>query len=317
MQAIWLENQQLTYRAAIQLPKPQSDEALIRLRLAGICGTDLELLRGYYPYTGIPGHEFIGEVVEAPDLTWIGERVVGEINIHCGKCQECQAGRSSHCDSRRVLGVRNYPGVFAEYLTLPLANLHRVPSAISDEAAVFVEPLAAALEIQEQVAIQKNDRVLLVGAGRLGFLIAQTLALIGCDFMVVARQPRMRNLLAKFKIPSILPDEVPSHKMAIVIDASGSPQGFNLARRAVRPRGTLVLKSTYAGLTQVNLSAMVVDEITLIGSRCGPFIPALSLLESGKVDPKPLIEACYPLSEGLAAFEHAGRAGTFKILLRI
>jgi threonine dehydrogenase-like Zn-dependent dehydrogenase len=141
--------------------------------------------------------------------------------------------------------------------------------------------------------------------------------LIGCDFMVVARQPRMRNLLAKLHIPSIFPDEVPSHKMAVVIDASGSPQGFDLARRAVRPRGTLVLKSTYAGLTQVNLSALVVDEITLIGSRCGPFIPALKLLESGKVDPKPLIDAYYPLSEGLAAFEHAGRGGTFKILLRI
>lgn len=316
MQALWLDNQQLAYRAAIQHPNPQPEEALIRVRLAGICGTDLELLRGYYPYQGIPGHEFIGEVVEARDPEWIGARVVGEINIRCGECQECLAGRSSHCEKRRVLGVRNYPGVFAEYFTLPLENLHRVSARIPDEAAVFTEPLAAALEIQEQVPIQADNHVLLVGAGRLGFLIAQTLTITGCDLLVVARQPRMYNLLAEFHIPTITPDEIPVHKMDVVIDASGSPQGFSLARQAVRPKGTLVIKSTYAGLTQVNMSGLVVDEITLVGSRCGPFKPALRLLESGEVDPRPLIEAFYPLADGLTAFDHASRAGALKILFR-
>lgn len=315
MRALWLENQSLSFRAAIPVPQPQPVEALIRVRLTGICGTDLELQRGYYPFTGVPGHEFVGEVIEAADPLWIGERVVGEINILCGECQECLDGRPNHCERRRVLGIRDYPGVFAEYITLPLTNLHRVPSTLSDEEAVFVEPLAAALEIQEQVPIRPDVRVLLVGAGRLGLLIAQTLSLTSCDFLVVARQPKARELLAALHIRAIFPDEVPERKMDVVIDASGSPQGFELARRAVRPRGIIVLKSTYAGSIQVNLSSMVVDEITLIGSRCGPFTPALRLLESGQIDPKPLITAHYPLTDGLAAFELASRQGAFKVLL--
>ena len=315
MQALWLENKTLTFRKGIPVPKPQPGEALIRLRLAGVCGTDLELLHGYYPFTGIPGHEFIGEVIESPDPSWIGERVVGEINITCGECYECQDGLPNHCEKRCVLGVRDRPGAFAEYLTLPVINLHRVPPAIPDEAAVFTEPLAAALEIQQRVPVHPNQRVLLVGAGRLGLLIAQTLAFTGCDLIVAARQPRARELLAGSHIPAVFPDEVPLHKMDVVIEASGSPQGLELARRAVRPRGIIVLKSTYAGSTEVDFSALVVDEITIIGSRCGAFIPALHLLETGQLDPQPLIDARYPLADGLAAIKHAAQPGALKVLI--
>jgi 2-desacetyl-2-hydroxyethyl bacteriochlorophyllide A dehydrogenase len=315
MQALWLENKTLTFCAAIPVPKPKPGEALIRVRLAGICGTDLELLRGYYPYTGIPGHEFVGEVIESPEPSWIGERVVGEINLTCGECRECKEGQSNHCGRRVVLGVRGHSGAFAEYLTLPLVNLHRVSAAILDETAVFTEPLAAALEIQQQVLIHPNERVLLIGSGRLGLLIAQTLSFTGCDLLVTARQPRARELLEGYRIHAVYPEDVPLRQMDVVVEASGSPQGFDLACKAVRPQGKIVLKSTYAGAAQINLSALVVDEVTLVGSRCGPFVPALRLLETGKLDPRPLIDAQYPLEDGLAAIEKAAQRGVLKVLL--
>ena len=185
MNTVWLENNQISLRDVPQPNKP--NEALIRIRKAGICSTDLELVKGYYPYTGILGHEFVGDVIEADDATWVGQRVVGEINAVCNKCEQCLNGRPTHCENRTVLGIVNRDGTFAEYTTLPLANLHRVPASIPDEMAVFTEPLAAALEIQQQIQIKPTDRVLLIGAGRLGQLIAQTLALTGCDLRVVAR----------------------------------------------------------------------------------------------------------------------------------
>jgi threonine dehydrogenase-like Zn-dependent dehydrogenase len=215
-----------------------------------------------------------------------------------------------------VLGLREHPGVFTEFVTLPLENLHRVPSGIPDEVAVFTEPLAAALEIQQQVEIRPSDHVLLVGSGRLGLLIAMTIALTGCDFLVTARRKRARGLLASYHIPTILPEEIPQHRMDVVIDATGSPQGFNLARGAVRPGGIIILKSTYTGSIGINMSEVVVDEVTLIGSRCGPFAPALRLFESGRIDPTLLIDATYPLREGLAAFEYAAKPGALKMLLR-
>jgi threonine dehydrogenase-like Zn-dependent dehydrogenase len=315
MQALWLENKSLSFRTGLPMPVAKTGEALIRMRLAGICGTDLELLRGYYPYTGIPGHEFVGEIIEAPETQWIGERVVGEINISCGNCRECQSGKPNHCERRIVLGVRDHDGAFAEYLTLPLVNLHPIPASIPDESAVFTELLAAALEIQEQVMIRPSERVLVIGSGRLGLLIALTLALRDCDLRVTARQPRARELLEAHHIPILLPDQVSTGEMDVVIEASGSPHGFDLARQAVRPRGKIVLKSTYAEAIQVNMSSLAVDEITLIGSRCGPFIPALQLLETGQIDPRPLIDGYYPLRDGLAAFELAAQQGAIKVLL--
>ena len=313
MRALWLENNQISFR---NVPQPRkANEALVKIRKAGICSTDLELVKGYYPYTGILGHEFVGEVVEADDASWTGQRVVGEINVVCNECEQCLNGRPTHCEKRTVLGIANRNGTFAEYTTLPLANLHRVPASVQDEMAVFTEPLAAALEIQQQIQIRPSDRVLLVGAGRLGQLIAQTLALTGCDLRVVARYAHQQNLLGARAIRVITEEEIQPWRWDVVVEATGSPAGFSLARQAVRPRGTLVLKSTYKGNLDVNFSSIVVDEINIIGSRCGPFEPALSLMESRQVDPTVLISNEFKLADVLKAFERAAETGVLKVLV--
>lgn len=313
MQALWLENNQISLRDVLQPVKPE--EALIKVCKAGICSTDLELVKGYYPYKGILGHEFVGKVVDAPDKAWIGRRVVGEINAVCGGCEACLNGRPSHCENRTVLGIVNRDGVFAEYTTLPLENLQPVPDTVPDEMAVFTEPLAAALEIQQQIQIKPTDRVLLIGAGRLGQLIAQTLALSGCDLHVVARHALQKELLTARRIRIISEEDIRPHKWDIVVEATGSTDGFNLARKAIRPRGTLVMKSTYKGEMNVNFSSIVVDEINIIGSRCGPFAPALRLLEKREVDPTVLVAAEYGLKDSLKAMEKAAQAGMLKVLI--
>ena len=313
MQALWLENNKIELR---DIPKPQKmNEVLVKIRKAGVCSTDLELVKGYYPYSGVLGHEFVGEVVRADDASWIGQRVVGDINAVCGACEQCLNGRPTHCENRTVLGIVNRDGTFAEFTQLPITNLHRVPASVPDEMAVFTEPLAAALEIQEQVNIQPTDRVLLVGAGRLGQLIAQTLALTGCDLRVVARHKRQQELLSARGIRIIAEEDVQRWRWDVVVEATGSPSGFTLARQAVRPRGTLVLKSTYKGEMNVNFSSIVVDEVNIIGSRCGPFEPALRLMESKQVDPTVLIDDEFSLSDALKAFERAAQAGTLKVLI--
>ena len=321
MEAVWLENNILSARSELPIPDPPPGEVLLRVNLAGICATDLEMVKGYYPFTGILGHEFVGTVLSAPDQNrdsqdWVGKRVVGEINAACGTCASCRAGRPTHCEKRSVLGIAGRQGVFADYTTLPVENLHLIPENMPDETAVFVEPLAAALEIQEQVFLRPSDHVLVIGAGRLGQLIAWTLALTGCRLQVVARRPKQQALLHQRGIQVIGPDQVPTREVDVVVEATGSPDGFYLARQAIRPRGTLVLKSTYKGDLNVNFSAIVVDEITLVGSRCGPFAPAIGLLESGKIDPRDLIEACYPLKAAQQAFDFAAQPGVFKVLLK-
>ncbi len=317
MQCLWLENNVIIIKDNIDIPKPLEGEALVRVRIAGICATDLELVNGYYSYTGILGHEFVGEIVQAADAPErIGERVVGEINTVCGSCETCLRGDGIHCERRTVLGIVNRDGAFADYLCLPLKNLHPVPVSVPDEAAVFTEPLAAALAIQEQVKISANDRVLIVGAGRLGQLIAQTLVLTGCDLQVVARYDKQREILAARKISWI--DEKTQKIMRnfdVVIEATGSAGGLSLARHAVRPRGTIILKSTYKGSISIDLSAIVVDEISLVGSRCGAFAPALRLLEKNLVDPTMLIDKYFSLDDALQAFEFVARRGAFKVLL--
>ncbi len=320
MQALWLEKNNLTFRTDVSLPALSDGDALLKVRLAGICGTDLELVRGYYPFTGIPGHEFVGEVISTSETAgsedWLGQRVVGEINVSCGECLTCRAGYPSHCERRHVIGLIDQDGAFAQYLHLPLRNLHRVPSHLPDEAAVFTEPVAAALQIQQQVQIRPADRVLVIGAGRLGLLIAQTLVPIGCDVCVLARRAHQRTLLQKWNIPSAREEQIPCKGMDVVIEASGSPQGFDLAMRSVRPRGTVVVKSTYVDEISMRLSSIVVDEVTIVGSRCGPFDAALRLLEKGSVDTEALIDSVYQLPDGLAAFERARQPGVFKVLLR-
>ena len=318
MKAVWLEHNKLSYRTDIPMPEPGPQEALVKISLAGICATDLELIKGYYPYCGIAGHEFVGSIVQAPDQPErVGERVVGEINISCGVCPTCLAGRRSHCPRRTVMGIVNRQGAFAEYVCLPLVNLIRVPDSVSDDAAVFVEPLAAALEIREQIPITAADRVLVVGAGRLGQLIVRSLIPTGCNLKVAARYEKQQKLLAQNNVHIIVEQAISENAFDIVIEATGSPEGFFLAQKAVRPRGTLVLKSTYRGDIQVNLSSIVVDELTIVGSRCGPFMPALALLESGRVDPTGLIDARYPLDKALEAFDHAAQAGILKVILEV
>lgn len=316
MKGLWLENNQLQLRADIPTPEPPLGEALVRVLRAGICNTDIELLRGYYPYSGILGHEFVGVVEQGPPHL-VNQRVVGEINAVCGQCRFCRSGQSTHCENRTVLGIVNRNGAFADYLSLPVENLHPVPDNVPTEAATFTEPLAAALEIQQQVQIRPDDRVLVVGDGKLGQLVAQTLALTNCDLFVVGRhQDKLANLAAR-DIKTGLVDDVKDRAFDISVECTGNPEGFAIARRALRPRGTLVLKSTYAGNLSLDASSLVVDEITLIGSRCGPFPAALELLAAGKIDVQPLIQACYPLSQGLTAFEHAQERGVLKVLLEI
>ncbi len=315
MRALWLEDRRLSVRDT-PTPEPPPGEALVRVVRAGICNTDIELTRGYYPFTGIPGHEFVGLVERGPDAL-LGRRVVGEINAVCGRCRACTSGRRTHCERRTVLGIAGRNGAFAEYLTLPAENLHPVPDAVPTDAAVFTEPLAAALEVQEQVRLHADDRVLVVGDGKLGQLVAQTIALTGCAVLVVGRHEAKLALLAQRGIETARADALTRGGFDVAVECTGNPEGFAVAQRALRPRGTLVLKSTYAGALTLDASAVVVNELTLVGSRCGPFTPALRLLAEGRVAVQPLIHARYPLGEAPAAFAHAQRPGVLKVLLEI
>ena len=317
MRGLWLEGERIRLRDDLARPEPAEGEARVRVLAAGICNTDLELVGGYYPFTGVPGHEFVGRVEAAPGAEeWEGRRVVGEINAACGACPACRAGRRTHCERRTVLGIRGRDGAFAESLTLPVANLHEVPDGLPDDVAVFTEPLAAALEVREQVPIDGGDRVVVVGDGKLGNLVAQTLALTGCALTVIGRHPGKLALLAARGIATARADEgVADGRADVVVECTGNAEGLERARRAVRPRGTIVLKSTYRGRSSLDVSRIVVDEITLVGSRCGPFAPALALLVEGRVEVRSLVHARFPLHEAVAAFAEASRRGVMKVLV--
>lgn len=314
----------LLVRADVPEPVRGPDDALIGLRLAGICQTDLEMLRGYRPFQGVLGHEFVGVLLENTGPYQAGQRVVGEINIACGTCDLCCEGLPSHCRKRTVLGIMGHPGVFSERFVLPARNLHPVPDMVPDDVAVFTEPLAAALQITHVAHIQPGQRAVVVGAGRLGLLAAQVLRLTGRDLTVVARQDRAISLLRQWGIPFVDAREPgwQEHSSAVergmahvVVDCTGNASGFTLALDLVRPRGTIVLKSTYADIPDVGLSRITVDEIQVVGSRCGPFAAALRLLNRGLVDVASLIDRVYPLSEGKTALDHAGQPGVLKVLL--
>ncbi|HEY6552581.1 MAG TPA: alcohol dehydrogenase catalytic domain-containing protein [Vicinamibacteria bacterium] len=316
MRGLWLEGRSVRLRDDLPEPEPPSGEARVRVVRAGVCNTDLEMVRGYFAYEGVPGHEFVGVVEGAPEGPgWVGKRVVGEINASCRTCDTCRAGRPTHCPSRTVLGIVRRNGAHAQSLLLPLANLHEVPDGVADDAAVFTEPLAAALQIQEQITVGPGDRVVVVGSGKLGNLVAQTLALTGCDLLAVGRNPATLAPLAARGIRTATADAVPPGRADVAIECTGNPEGFALARQAVRPRGTIVLKSTYHGDLALNVAMVVVDELTLVGSRCGPFAPALDLLSRGAVDVGPLLAARYPLHDATAAYEHAARPGTLKVVI--
>ena len=313
MIGLWIEDGRLALRDDLPVPEPQPGEVRLQVTCAGICSTDLEILRGYAGFTGVPGHEFTA-VVETGQGEWSGRRVVGENNAACGACATCRAGRPGHCPRRTVLGIVGRQGIFAQQVCLPVGNLHVLPDEITDEVAVFTEPLAAALEIQEQVAIRPDMSVLVLGAGRLGQLIARSLALTGCRLQVSGRSKEKLQLLDTLGIATITSD-VPVAAFDMVVECTGNPEGFRLARRAVRPRGTLVLKSTYADEISLDMSSLVVDEITLVGSRCGPFSPALDLLASRQVQVSDLVTARYPLQQGEEAFRRAAEPGSLKVLL--
>lgn len=308
----------------VPVPQPPPGEALIRVRLAGVCATDVELTHGYKGgFAGILGHEFVGEVVAAPsDLAWVGRRVVGEINVGCGDCNLCRRGLSKHCRQRTSLGIIGRNGVFADFTTLPIANLHAVPPELADAQAVFAEPLAAAFELVEQVEITPAQRVYLLGDGRLGLLCAFVLAQTGCDLTVIGRHPAKLALLAGRKLRTVVATPESLAELArdpadIVVEATGARAGFDDALRLVRPLGTLLLKSTYADqLESFDLSQLVVDEITIVGSRCGPFPAALAALASGEFDLAPLIDAEFSLDDAITAIAQAEQKGILKVLIR-
>jgi threonine dehydrogenase-like Zn-dependent dehydrogenase len=300
-------------------PVPQDErEALVRVTLAGICNTDLEIVRGYAGFTGTLGHEFVGIVERSPDKGQLGKRVVGEINAGCGKCGLCRKGDPRHCEARTVLGIHNRDGAFADYLSLPPENLIPIPDAITDRQAVFTEPLAAACGILEHVEIGPQDRVVVIGDGKLGQLIARVLARTGCDLTLVGRHASNLALATACGVRCLTVNAatgIPTRSCDYVVEASGSPGGLESALGLVRPRGTVVLKSTFHGAVPVDSSKIVVDEVRLVGSRCGRFAPALRLLGTGALDLEPLIARHFPLAEGAAAVQAASAPGTLKVLL--
>ena len=308
----------LEYCEKYPTPTPTDGEAVVRVIQAGICATDLQLVQGYMGFQGVPGHEFVGIVDEAPHHpNLVGKRVVGEINVACRVCPVCQAGHLTHCPHRTTLGIDRRDGAFADFLALPVENLYPLPDEITNEQAVFTEPLAAACQILEQVSIHEADRVLVIGDGKLGLLCAQVLQRAGCRLTVLGRHPEKLQILADRGIHTSLDPASLSPGLDIVVEATGTADGFKLACEYVRPRGTIVLKSTYHGQTAVDMASLVVHEITVVGSRCGPFPRAIELLKENAVDVQSLIHKRFPIEQGTDAFEHAASKGVLKVLLEM
>jgi len=316
MLAVHLENGRLDVRDE---PRPSRPEgfALIRLLCGGICNTDLELQRGYYGFAGTPGHEFVGEVVEAGATEWIGRRVVGEINLACGVCEWCRRGLGRHCPHRTVLGIVKHPGAFREFLTLPERNLHALPDSLSTERAVFTEPLAAACEILDQAPLPCGAEVAVLGDGKLGLLIAMVLNAKGYDVHQFGRHEEKLRIARRAGVEAeVAGGTLPEMAYDWVVDATGSAEGLRQAVQMTRPRGTVILKSTMHGLVGVDTAPVIVNEITLVGSRCGRFEPALELLSRNLIPVEEMISEQFPLADAPRAFERAARKGAMKVLLR-
>jgi threonine dehydrogenase-like Zn-dependent dehydrogenase len=305
-----------TSAAARDVPKPElaPDSALVRVTLAGVCNTDLELIKGYMGFRGLLGHEFVGVVEEGPE-EWRGERVVGEINFACQSCPICYEGLQRHCPSRRVMGIIDADGSFAEYVNVPISNLHTVPASVSDDVAVFVEPLAAAFEVLEQVHVMPNQSCVVLGDGKLGLLVAQVLRQAGAHVLAVGHHRENLDILARRDIETVEESDWNRSPASLVIDATGSSEGLLSAVSATRPRGTVVLKSTTATKTNVDLSSIVVNEIRVVGSRCGPFPPALRALETGSIDVTSLISHRSSLNDAEDALRRAAEPGQLKVLI--
>jgi len=315
MLAVHLENGAVSVRE-IPIPERPPGFALLRLIVAGICNTDLELQRGYYGFAGIPGHEFVAEVAAADMPSLIGGRVVGEINLACHACEWCARDLARHCPHRTVLGIVRHPGAFQEYFVLPERNLHFVPEGIANERAVFTEPLAAACEILDQVAIPEGETVAILGDGKLGLLIAMVLRAHGCRVRQFGRHAEKLRIAAEAGVEVELEgNRPPMAKYGWVVDATGTAEGLRTAAAMVRPRGTVVMKSTVHGLAAIDTAPLIVNEITLVGSRCGRFEAALPLLGRAEIRLEPMIAARYALREAAEAFARAASRGTLKVLL--
>ena len=304
--------------AVAETAKPQgAGEAVVRVLLSGICNTDVEIVRGYAGFEGTIGHEFVGVVESAPDESLTGQRVVGEINAGCGHCALCAMGDARHCPNRTVLGIHGRDGAHAEFLRLPVLNLLPVPDDVSDEHAVFCEPLAAAYGITERVRVEKDTRVAVIGDGKLGLLCAQALALFSNRVLIVGKHPEKLRIAAARGIETATLDQTKGREREfdVAVEASGAESGFALALQLLRPRGVLVLKSTFHGTTPVDAARIVVDEMSVVGSRCGRFAPALDLLLTGAVDVESLISERYRLTDGVRAMKRATERGVIKVLL--
>ena len=315
MRALTFSNS-LSFSAKHPDPPINEGDTLLKVRQAGICATDLEIVKGYMGFKGILGHEFVGEVVDSPKKELIKQRVVGEINIVCGRCDLCLAGLSTHCRNRSVLGILEHNGAFADYLRLPAENLHVLPDSIDDDQATFVEPLAAAFQVLKQIKLDGRKWVTVLGDGRLGLLVAQVLQAAGVPVRVIGKHASKLALCEKWGIRSrLLDDIVPRHDQDVVIDCTGSAEGFELALQIVRPRGTLVLKSTSAADKPLNLAPVVIDEVSIVGSRCGPFKEAIRALAEKQVDVVSLIHRRMKLEQGIEAMQLAGKSGVLKVML--
>src|SRR5262245_2264755 len=316
MLAIHLENRRVEARN-VRRPRPSKGFATIRLLVGGICNTDLELQRGYYGFRGTPGHEFVGEVVSADNADLAARRVVGEINLACRKCEWCRKGLGRHCPARTVLGIVGHPGAFREFLTLPEANLHKVPDSISNESAVFVEPLAAACEILDQANIPDGAEIAVLGDGKLGLLVAQVLNARGKSVHLYGRHKNKLKLAERAGVTvAVVKGKLPRLAYDWVVEATGSPDGFKSAIELARPRGTIILKSTTHGPARFDMAPVIVNEITLIGSRCGRFEPALALLQSRSINVTDMISDSMPLARAQRAFARAAEPGVLKVLLQ-
>jgi len=300
--------------AEVAEPRACDESVLVRVSLAGVCRTDLEIVKGYMRFRGILGHEFVGTVEKGP-REWRGQRVVGEINFACRSCPICAQGLPRHCPSRLVMGILGADGAFADLVSLPVTNLHPVPDSVADEAAVFTEPLAAAFEILEQTEIEPGLNCVVLGDGKLGLLIAQVLHQAGAVVLAVGRHPEKLAILERRGIATVLASEWNGERASLVVEATGTAEGFARAVAATRPRGTLVLKSTVLERPSVDLSAIVIDEIRVVGSRCGPFPPALLALETGSVDVVSLISRRVTLDDAAEGLRMAGQPGALKVLI--
>ncbi len=317
MRALLISEEGISYRDDYPDPEPCEDEALIRVRYAGICRTDLELIKGYMGFKGIPGHEFVGIVSDCKDRELIGSRVVGEINIPCNRCNICREGLKNHCPERTVLGILGRDGVFAEYVTLPVSNLHRLPESVTDEEGVFVEPLAAAFEILKQVEISSSEDVCVLGDGRLGILVGMVLSTAGFNPVVIGKHRKKLSILDALGIETRIHPVNMESEFDTVVDCTGSRDGIELSLRLVKPCGRIVMKTTVTDERTIDLNRLVIDEITIIGSRCGPFREAIDSLEKKRIDPIPLISKTFDLKDGVKAFNHASKRDVLKVIIRI